>query len=125
MQPDHHILQAVANQDYDSFYHQEAEFRARYNLPPFARLVKISITGTDPTQSRDQIRELASKLRRQRINTGLTNVEVLGPSPSFHHRVRGTYRWQLIIKGTQPDLLLDNVSLGQKFTVDIDPESFL
>jgi primosomal protein N' (replication factor Y) len=39
--------------------------------------------------------------------------------------VRGRYRWQITLRGSDPAELLDALSLPQGWTVDIDPVSLL
>ena len=72
-----------------------------------------------------------AELRNEQINWGLNDIDVIGPFPAFPSRVRGHYRWQVILKGSNPRLLLDKIYLrtvknayGQipkGWVVDVDP----
>lgn len=46
---------------------------------------------------------------------------LIGPIPAFASRVRGKYRWQIIIRGSNPAQALLNIALPQGWTVDVDP----
>ncbi len=55
------------------------------------------------------------------INSGITNVEALGPTPAYPFRIRGQYRWHIILRGFNPRSVVDNVNIPNGCTVDIDP----
>ena len=48
-------------------------------------------------------------------------LSLIGPIPAFVHRVRGRYRWQLIIRGHNPASLLAGITLSTGWTIDVDP----
>ena len=56
---------------------------------------------------------------------GIPNLDVLGPAPALVPRVRGRYRWQITLRGSDPAELLGALSFPQGWTVDIDPVSLL
>ena len=59
---------------------------------------------------------LAEKERR-----GLGDISVIGPAPAFIRRLRGRYRWHIIVRGADPGEFLARLNFGQGWTVDIDP----
>lgn len=50
---------------------------------------------------------------------------MLGPAPSFMHKLRNRYRWQLLLRGTDLAPLLAQLPLPPGWTLDIDPVSML
>ena len=56
---------------------------------------------------------------------GLPNLDVLGPSPAYVPRVRGRWRWNVILRGADPAALLGDEPLPRGWTVDVDPMSVL
>ncbi|MFW6195074.1 MAG: replication restart helicase PriA, partial [Chloroflexota bacterium] len=120
-QPDHYAVQAAAEQDYEAFYETETALRAEHADPPFTRLVKLSYSDYDTQRSWDEAKRMADALNQERLASGDTGVEVLGPSPSFPHRMRGLVRWHVLLKGAQPESLLDRVPPGRDWVVDVDP----
>jgi len=64
------------------------------------------------------------RLKEERDSWGM-DVSLIGPAPAFIQRIRGRYRWQIIIRGTDPVRLLAEVTVPQGWTVDIDPASLL
>jgi primosomal protein N' (replication factor Y) len=63
-------------------------------------------------------------LKEERDSWGVA-IDIIGPAPSFFSRVRGRYRWQIILRGDDPHGLLDRVALPRGWLVDIDPVSVL
>ena len=60
-------------------------------------------------------------LCQERDTRGLPDLEVMGPSPAYVARLRGRYRWQVLVRGRHPAELLAGVALPQNWLLDIDP----
>lgn len=123
MQPDHYAIQAAAAQDYEWFYQQEMEIRARHDLPPYSRLIRLRYAGPDAVEAHENAYATAARFERRRGVSGLSNVEVIGPTPAVPLRVRGMFRWQIVLKGSAPEQMLDEEAAGEGWSVDVDPVS--
>lgn len=124
--PTHPALVAVARGDAAKFYEGELLARERFGYPPFRPLINLLVTGPDE----DAVRDSAGRLAEALGGAG----EVLGPSPAPIARVRGRYRWQLLVKEQPEDAgrrklaaLLTTLKLPRdvKLTVDVDPVDLL
>ncbi len=122
-QPDHYAIKAAGLQDYELFYNLEIARRARYNLPPFVRVVRLVHEGRKQDNVINRIREHAERLRNVRITEGHTEVEIKGPSPCWPERVGSRYRWQLVLTSPDPMPLLDTVPLEGDWRVIPDLSS--
>ena len=60
-------------------------------------------------------------LTKKRDSLGLAGINILGPAPAFIHRLRGKYRWQLILRLPDPAAFLTGVTFPRGWSVDIDP----
>jgi primosomal protein N' (replication factor Y) len=123
--PDQYTVMAAAAQDYSSFYRKEIEFRRTHRLPPYTRLIHLTINHTNETRCQQEAQRISKALRHQREIWGLSGVDLIGPAPAYPARVRGRYRWHIILRGSEPRLLLDKVELPLSWTVDVDPVSVL
>ena len=56
---------------------------------------------------------------------GIVDLSLIGPAPAFIHKLRGRFRWQLILRGSEPSALLSQIPIPQGWTVDIDPVTLL
>ena len=51
---------------------------------------------------------------------GIPGIELIGPAPAFIHRLRGRYRWQLILRGRELSAFLSPLPLPPGWAVNID-----
>jgi primosomal protein N' (replication factor Y) len=123
--PDHYAIEAAANHDYHSLAAHEIEFRRKLGYPPFGRLIRLTFAHTNAEYAQRQAAMMANKLRSEMEARGLPNLDVLGPSPAFVPRIRGRWRWNVIIRGAEPVALLNDEPLPRGWTVDVDPMSVL
>ncbi len=131
--PNHYSLRSALAQDYSEFAELELKFRQQLGYPPFQRLVQIVFRS--PTQKEAcQAAQNSLKLLNQKISPPL---KILGPAPCPIEKLRGAYRWQLLLKGPstgaqrrQLQALLDadfpnSLPSKTKVTVDVDPITML
>jgi primosomal protein N' (replication factor Y) (superfamily II helicase) len=122
-QPGHPAIQAVVRHDPRAFYDAELAARQRFGSPPFGRLVKLTIGLPDPELAEHDARTMATRLRDRARERGLA-VEVVGPAPAFIRRRAGRWRWNVVLRGADPTVVLDG-SVDPPWSVDVDPESLM
>jgi len=127
--PDHYILRAVQMQDYDSLWKTESELRRCQGLPPFARAVQAVLSS--PTASAAE--QAAAELCRLLHAEGIPADALSGPAPVPLYRVRGRYRWHLLVRGREVSRLHRQVRnaaralrsaaacRGVRLDLDVDP----
>ncbi len=120
-QPDNYAIQAAASQDYQRFYRQEMAFRRQQGNPPYSKLIRLLFSHTNRALCEQEATRLARLIKQQQEAWGISDVELLGPTPAYPARLRGRYRWHIILRGPEPRRLLEKVSLPQSWVVDIDP----
>ncbi len=123
--PDHYAIEAMSAHDYHALYAQEIENRRRMGYPPFGRLVRLTYAHTNADFSREQAAAMARGLREECARLGLPNVDVLGPSPAHVPRIRGRWRWNVVIRGDDPTAILSDEPLPRGWGLDVDPISVL
>ena len=64
---------------------------------------------------------MANNLADQRNINGISDVDIIGAAPSFPSRLKGHYRWQIILRGSRPELLLSKVVVPRGWTIEVDP----
>lgn len=137
--PEHESVAAAANHDYETFYRREILNRRELSYPPFTRLANVVSQDENPRDAEGRVRALASVLGGSYSildgpKMGDDGLTVLGPAACPLSRLRGKYRWHLLIKAPDTDLLRARLraamaQLSQTdrigLTVDIDPMSLL
>jgi len=119
--PDNPVLVAALSQNWDDFYARELKERQMYNFPPFCYLLKLSCVRA--TQASAE--KTANKLRDE-LQTAYPKLPIEGPSPAFHPREGGKYKWQIIIKSPSRTALLQIISLlPSGWSYNLDPTDLL
>ncbi len=121
--PDHRAIRAVVNRDPASFYDEELALRERFGSPPFGRLVKLTLGLADRAEAERAAVRMANDLRA-RAGSAAPPVTVAGPAPAYVARRAGRWRFNVVLRGSDPVTLLDPPP-GAPWSVDVDPESLL
>ena len=124
-QPDAPPIICAANHDYQAFYDHEIAHRRRAGYPPFSRLVRLVHHNRQLEAGLQEASRIAGELRMRRDTAGRSEPDVLGPAPAYIPRVRGMYRWQILLRGRDPASLLASSRLGPGWSVDVDPANLL
>jgi primosomal protein N' (replication factor Y) len=123
--PDHYAIEAAALHDYHEMAQRETDHRRRLGYPPFGRLVRMTFAHTNSEYAQKQAATMAARLMEERDRLGVPNLDVLGPAPAFVPRIRGRWRWNIILRGSEPAIVLRDMPLARGWTVDVDPASVL
>jgi primosomal protein N' (replication factor Y) len=137
--PGHYSIVAAKNQDFLAFYEREMALRRELGYPPFSYLVNLRISGTSQKMTESyasSLGEICHELLRS--GDGLATMIIpLGPSPAPLFKLRGRYRWQMLLKANKRKplhayvrFLLKEVEgrlpkRGVQLAVDVDPVSTL
>ena len=137
--PDHYVIQAALEHNFDAFYESEKALRKQLRYPPFSHLACLRVKGN----SREKTEEAVHRLR---LNTDAVlkkwshrgkEIRVLGPVESPIAKIKGKYRWQFLFKCGSSRLLRlllmeverlcanDLRSNGVSFVIDVDPYHML
>jgi primosomal protein N' (replication factor Y) len=129
-------MRHLVRHDYAGFFADEMEFRRALNYPPFRRLVSLRVEGPKAAEVESKIKTLAQSIRARLASPDelRAQIEVLGPAPAPILRLRGRYRWQLLLKGKQSNALLELAGHARsvwprshhyRLHIDVDPYSML
>lgn len=133
---EHDSLTFARNHDYEGFANHELNIRGALNYPPVGRLVSFRIQGIHLGKVEETARLLARRAQNLKSQYHQYNpVEVLGPAEAPLAKLRGQFRYHLLIKSAQASLanpfsrqLLGDqewVPSGVKILIDIDPMNLL
>ncbi|MFQ6121745.1 MAG: primosomal protein N' [Dehalococcoidales bacterium] len=123
--PEHYAVQAAAKHDYPFFYEREIAYRRQLHNPPFSRLALLVYSHTSDALCQRETERMRDRLIAERDAKGIDNLSIIGPAPAFIHRLRGKFRWQLILRGTELPTFLSPIPFPQGWTIDIDPMSLV
>ncbi len=120
-QPDHYAIAAAAAQDYAGFYRTEINARRHQGYPPFSRLAQVVCADLSVRTVQQTLGDLAQRWRDRAVRLARTDVEIIGPTPCLPERVRGRYRWRLLLRGHRLWQFLEGENIPRNCRVEIDP----
>jgi primosomal protein N' (replication factor Y) len=94
--PDHYAILAASKHDYAAFVERELKYRRWMHYPPFGVLANVLLQS----QKLEEVAGWAAELGRWFQKTAPEGVRVLGPCTAPIARIKGTYRFHLILKAT-------------------------
>jgi primosomal protein N' (replication factor Y) len=124
--PDDTTLNFVAKNDYMGNYNHEMNIRKILKYPPYYYLIGIKVTGTNYEILSKEVSKIANYIRNHIDKTTIC----LGPTTAAIFKVNNVYRFQIIIKYRQDNMLfntlheIDEMYISNKnvnFEIDIDP----
>jgi primosomal protein N' (replication factor Y) len=131
--PDHYAILAAIDHDYARFAAAELPSRKAHMYPPFASLIRFIVRG-ESEPAVEQFADAAGEKLRAAIESAGIEHRVLGPAPCPIARLRGLYRYHILLASPAGEALraatrsvtdqfepLD----GLQWVVDVDPIDLL
>ncbi len=128
--PDHYSILKAKDHDFIGFYQEESQFRKALDYPPFSRLVNFRLIGNSEKRIKavaEEMGKIGKSLLKTRYRKG---IEILGPSAAPFAKMKGKFRWQMLVKGKSSQLLhqfaqelaflLEDQTKGKGVNLDID-----
>jgi len=129
--PDHYSIVSAAEHDYRGFARRELAQRKDLDYPPFGRLVRILVTGTDQRKVLERAEAIGRGLAEHLAET---RGAILGPAAAPIGQIKGRYRWHLIVKARSAQVAGDLLRSAEdlltsagavQVAVDVDPLAML
>ena len=131
--PEHYAIQHALTHDAERFLSEECGLRKALRFPPYGPLALFRFAGADSERVEHEAGRIAGGLRRH----AEPQVSVQGPMPAPIERVRGKWRFQVLVRAATRHAL--GVTLGRvmqemdaekpvsglQVSLDVDPYTFL
>lgn len=130
--PEHHSLLMGKTHDYNGFYAHEIKNRELMNYPPFSVMVRILVSDYGAKEAMEMINLVADYFHKT-----YPDLALLGPAEAPIGKIRDRYRFHLILKGEDLELLINMAKDGQRMmnvsrksktlriVIDVEPQSIL
>ncbi len=118
---ENYAIQAAAKHNYRLFYNREIIYRKELNNPPFSKIITMVFSHANNNRSYEEAERMKRSLEIERDSRGIGDLAITGPAPAFIQKLRGRYRWQIILRGGHPSQLLDTLDVPRGWTIDVDP----
>jgi primosomal protein N' (replication factor Y) len=129
--PTHYAIQHALRHDYEAFYESEIQFRRTFHYPPVTSMIAIVFRGA---KLFDVERSAAACGRMlEEAIAPLAGTRMQGPAPAPLSRIKGVYRFQILLRSPHRVALrraVEGVMGGRKWSgadvaIDVDPINIL
>ena len=132
--PEHAAIRFAAHHDVSGFLEHELEDRREAGYPPFFRLALVRIDAQDEQVARDTAALLAARAKTSPEVLG-RRVDVLGPSVAPIARLRGRFRFRVMLRAVDRralrvvlaivDVAREEADRRARIALDVDPVAML
>ena len=141
--PEHYSLTSAKEHDFVSFAERELHVREEFTYPPFGHLVAFKFEAASEGAVNQAARDYATAIRRRlrHDQTLSENTLMLGPALAPLARLKGKYRWQILLKSRSRGLVrqlaistledlgyfetVGSTHKNVRVIIDVDPMSML
>jgi primosomal protein N' (replication factor Y) len=131
--PDHPAIRHAAAGRVDDFLEDELRLRRAFAFPPFTRMIRIVVSSSDRAVALAEAERIGREISAR---AGKEPIRLLGPAPAPLERIKGRWRFHVILRGTNRKFLrrLASASVGSMTpgsgkgpdrVIDVDPQDLL
>ncbi|MBN1854196.1 MAG: primosomal protein N' [Pirellulales bacterium] len=133
LSPDHPAIHAAARHNYQAFVDQELPHRKALGYPPFGSMIRIVVRGAIEHDTRFFAEKLSEEIQAASTSRN-SRIRILGPAPAPFAKLRGKFRFQILLRGPEIKILHDVVQAATRacrppesvhWIVDVDPQDML
>lgn len=129
------IIQA-SKHDYRNFFWEEIAYRKERKYPPFAHIIRVLLFHEKEENVIKAAHELAGFIRFSQDDLKVEDYNILGPAPAVMSKLKNKFRWQVSVKGKNPEILRkivyngvrvfykDTYSSGINLSIEVNPLSY-
>lgn len=127
-------VRAAAVYDRAAFLRAELPKRKILGYPPYVRMANVLVWGAEEAEVSRVAREIYAQLEKLVFDYAGDAWQLLPPSPCVMEKLRGVYRWHIVVKcprGADVSALLSRLFRNRKpdarvnAAVDVDPNDLL
>ena len=131
--PHHYSIRRAQEHNYKGFYNDEMPSRLELNYPPYSRLIGLHFSSLNREKGRGIVARIGEAARKLASTFSTGKVDIIGPAESPLPRLKGRYRWQMLVRGKDgkaihiltKKLLEETNSEGLEIRLDVDPLHFM
>jgi primosomal protein N' (replication factor Y) len=127
--PDEPAIVLASKHDYAGFVSHEWKHRRAMLAPPFHAFTRVIVRGSNAEMVRDDARRIAEACTKAAQSEG-RGVRILGPAPAPVARIKGHYRFHVLLAGPDGDAIRSiwrhvapqlPTRKETEWTIDVDP----
>ncbi len=95
------VIQEAIKHQYEAFAQRELNIRKKLYYPPFYRMALIRVRGSSIEKVESVLIKISNFARKQAKESKEKYIDILGPAPAPISKVKGQYRYQILIKSSK------------------------
>ena len=129
--PTHYAIQHALHHDYEAFFEAEIQFRRTFHYPPLTSMIALLFRGENLGDVEKASRDCGRML--EEAVQPLTGTRIQGPAPAPLARIKGVWRFQILLRSPMRTALRRAVEAvlvprkwkGVDVAIDVDPINIL
>jgi primosomal protein N' (replication factor Y) (superfamily II helicase) len=129
--PTHYAIQHALRHDYEAFFESEIEFRKTFHYPPVTAMIAILFRG-EHVEDVERAANESGRMLEEAV-APLAGTRLQGPAPAPLARIKGVWRYQILVRSPQRVALRRAVGAvlrgrtwkGVDVAIDVDPINIL
>jgi len=117
--PQHPTIRMAAEGTYSDFIQTELKNRKSFGYPPFSRIIKFTVVGSDLGKLSNHIeteREALEDISKTQ------NLELaISSAPASIPRISDRYYYHVLVRSQHPEILLKHWKIPKGWRIDVDP----
>ncbi|MFH0820995.1 MAG: primosomal protein N' [Candidatus Peregrinibacteria bacterium] len=118
-QPDHPAVLQAAAYGYKTFADEELRHRQKFGYPPYGRLIKFTVVGSDEQKLHHHIQAEEGTLN-DIFTVNHLPLKVMS-APALVSKVKDRYYYHVLVQGQEPQKLFDHWKVPKGWRADVDP----
>lgn len=117
--PEHPTIKMAADYQYTDFMERELKVRAQLNYPPFNRMVKFTVVGSDPKKLSEHIQQ-EQEVLEDIFKTNQLEVKILS-APALIPKIADRYYYHVLLRSSDPSIVFKHWKVPRGWRIDVDP----
>jgi primosomal protein N' (replication factor Y) len=127
------FIEYILRNDITAWVNDELRIRKQFDLPPFSRLIKITIGSSSKDLAYNDINSVYDKLKKECNSADSHHIVIYAPSQAYVFKVMAEFRYYILIKvaknidiQTQLLKIMRSIHMHKtcKVKIDVDPYTF-
>jgi len=117
--PDHPTIQKVAQYDFKAFIQKELEERKSFAYPPFNRMIKFTVVGSDPKKLSAHVQQESETLE-DIFKVNDLDVKIIS-APAMIPKMANRYYHHVLLRSKDPSIIFKHWKPPKGWRIDVDP----
>ena len=117
--PDHRTIKKVASYEYSDFIENELKIRSKLNYPPFHRMIKFTVVGSDIDKLTKHI-EFQQETLEDIFKINDLKVKIIS-APAGLSKKANFYYYNVLLRAENPNIIFSHWKPPKGWRIDVDP----